>query len=201
MNRHELGPEEAPKEAHSRVIDAGRFLSLPEMTIELIRRLEVSFDVGVTEGYRLDPELEGGSELARPSIVLTPRGDFRAPITFVFTAFPGVITRFGRWYVEYFPTCGCDACGSDGAEEFQRLNHAVADIVSGRFRESITVPRMAGDAEHVTEFWSSNHTRSARFRLERSRAEEWLQGKRGETVAWMPWQRHGRRSSRTPYAP
>ena len=64
--------------------------------MNLIARLEAEFDVDREEGYGLDSELEENLELDRPSIKLAPHGYSCAPITVVFTTFPGIEIRAGR---------------------------------------------------------------------------------------------------------
>ena len=200
MNRDHWGPDGPPEDAYSRVTDAERFRPLHKATLELIDRLEVSFELERLEGYGLDPELEV-RQMARQSVRLTPRGDFRAPMTFTFTDFPGLAARFGRWYTTFFPDCGCDACGSNADAEFSQLNQAVADVVSGRFRETLTVPGIFGDGQIETELWSRRGRYSSKARVDRAWAKEMLSGKKGETIAWLPWLRYGRRTNTSPDAP
>lgn len=200
MSRYEWGPEGPPEETYSRVTDAERFRPLHQSAFELLVRLEVAFDVERTEGYGLDPELEV-VDLAHPSVRLTPQGDFCAPLTVAFTTFPGLVARFGRWRTDWFPDCGCDACGSDAEEEFSRLNQMVSALVSGGFRESLSIPRLFGAASLETEMWSSRTRHRTHSRVERSKAKQMTSSPTGETIAWMPWPRHGRRSTSSPYAP
>ena len=35
------------------------------------------------------------------------------------------VVRFGRWNTEYFPDCGCDACGGSSEEEIEQLTEMV----------------------------------------------------------------------------
>ena len=200
MNRDHWGPDGPPEEAYSRVTDAERFRPLHKATLELIDRLEVSFELERLEGYGLDPELEI-RRMARQSVRLTPRGDFRAPMIFKFSVLPGLAARFGRWYTAVFTDCGCDACGSNADEEFSRLNQAVAGVVSGRFREPLTVPGIFGDGQIETELWSYRSRHSSKARVDRARAKEMLSGKKGETIAWLPWLRYDRCTNTSPYAP
>ena len=60
-------------EAYSRVTNPERFASLHDVAAELLDRLELEFDAERAEGYGLDPELEEGCKLARPSVRLVPR--------------------------------------------------------------------------------------------------------------------------------
>ena len=80
------------------------------------------------------------TDLARPDVKLTPVDPNAAPIVMAFTAFTGLRVRFGRWYVEPFPDCGCDACDESAEGEIERLSEMVDDVTAGRFREAIEIP-------------------------------------------------------------
>src|SRR5215467_2034674 len=102
------GAEGPPPEAYSRVTEPERVEPLHPLAEELLRRLEDEFDVGRTEGYGLDPELEG-KDLAHPTVRLVPSIEGAASITVAFTTFPfpGLGVRFGLWHRFSFPTCAC----------------------------------------------------------------------------------------------
>ena len=104
------GEESTADAAYGRVTNAGRFLPLHTAMLEIICQLENDFEVERTEGYGLDEELERGLDRAHPDVKLTSADPDAAPTVVAFTAFPGLCVRFGRWYVEPFPSCGCDAC-------------------------------------------------------------------------------------------
>ena len=131
--------------------------------LEIIGRLENDFEVERTEGYGLDEELERGLDLARPDVKLIPADPDAAPIAVVFTAFPGLHLRFGRWYIEPFPDCGCDACDESAEGEIERLNEMVDDVTAGRFREAIEIPLMSfmGSGWREAKFWSPDERRSS----------------------------------------
>ena len=61
-------------------------------------------------------------DIARPGVKLIPSDPEAAPIVVVFTTFPGLHVRLGRWYKEPFPDCGCDACDESAEGEIERLN-------------------------------------------------------------------------------
>ena len=181
------GPEGPPKELYSSVTNAERFRPLHELALNLIARLEAEFDVDLVERYGLDKEMEENLELDRPSIKLTPHGDSSAPITVVFTAFPGIAIRAGRWHSRWFPNCGCDACDETTEEEFSKFAEIVDAAVSGRFRERLVVSRF-GDAWAERELWSDRSRQGGRSRVDLSVA---LGREMDETIEWMPWKRSG----------
>ena len=86
-----------PDPAYSRVSNPERFRPLHTAMLENIGRLENDFEIERTEAYGLNEELAKGLDLARPSVKLSPRDPDAAPITVVFTAFPGLHLRSGRW--------------------------------------------------------------------------------------------------------
>ena len=89
MNGHRWGAEGPPPEAYSRVTNPKRFAPLHTAAEELLDRLEHEFDTERTRGYGLDPELEEGFKLVRPSVSLVPRDTGAAPIVVAFSALPG----------------------------------------------------------------------------------------------------------------
>ena len=185
-----------PDPAYSRVTNAERFRPLHWAMLEIVDRLENEFDVERTEGYGLDAELERGFEPVRPHVKLNPGNPEAAPIAVVFSNFPGLNVRFGRWFTEPFPSCGCDACDESAESEIKRLNELVNDVVAGRFRESIQRPLISfrGTGWRETKFWSSVGRRTSRSRVDGVRAREMSGGRRRLELSWKPWR--CRRTSR-----
>jgi hypothetical protein len=173
---------------HTRVTNPKRFAPLHRIATELLDQLSQRFDVERTEGYHLDSELEARSKLAGQSVKLAPRNSLSAPLVMVFSAFPGLHTRLGLWYLTSFPTCGCDACGETVESEAERLRSMIDDLTSGRFRESIRT-----DADGATwlqsEFGSHGATvwRSSRSRLTGERAKKLLGESGPFSYLWSAW--------------
>jgi hypothetical protein len=189
MNGQKRGPAGPPLQAYSHVTNPERFRPLHKLTVDLLDRLELAFDVERTEGYGLDPELEARCQAARPSVSLAPRDVRAAPVTLIFTAFPGVYVRFGRWCIMAFPACGCDACDETFESEAERLTSMIESLIRGHFREAIVMPTV-GAAWIEWEFWKSATVRSAqRFQLDQAHAQKpWTA--RGQTsYQWKPWTR------------
>ena len=185
-------------EAYSRVTNSDRFRPLHTAMLEIMVRLESQFEVDRTEGYGLDKKLERGMDLSRPGVRLTPRDSEAASIAVSFSTFPGLHVRFGRWYLEPFPVCGCDACDESAEGEIERLNDMVDDVTAGRFREAIRRPLISfrGSGWMETRFWSADDTRSWRMsqrksRVDGPRAREMAGGRRRLDLDWKPWRRRG----------
>jgi Family of unknown function (DUF6226) len=171
MNRHRWGAEGPPLEAYSRVTNPERFASLHDVAAELLDRLQLEFDVERTEWHGLDPELEEGYKLARPSVTLVPRDVGAAPIVVAFSAFPGLRVRFRGWWTTAFPTCGCDACDETAESETERLKSLIDNLTAGHFREAIRIPA-DGAASQKSEFWSVGERCSQQSQLDRTRARQ-----------------------------
>jgi hypothetical protein len=186
MSGERWGREGPPPEAYSRVTNPDRFRLLHSFAEGLAVQLEARFDVERTEGYGLDAELERPGTV-RPTIRLTPRSPRTASIVFAFTAFPGVTTRSGRWRVDAFPTCGCDACDEDAEDQIKRLAWLVEQVTAGRFREAIELPAV-GAARARVELWSPDGSRQrGEGRLERAEARRRLSETHQAAFDWEAW--------------
>jgi hypothetical protein len=175
-----------PLEAYSRVTDPERFGSLHQVAAELLDRLEQEFDAERAEGYGLDPELEQGFKLARPSVTLVPRDAGAAPLVIAFSAFPGIVARFGRWYTTAFPVCGCDACDETAESETKRLMPLIDNLTAGRFREAILIPA-DGTAWQEWKFWSAVESCGQKSQIDPARARQLLAAKDRSLYEWGPW--------------
>ncbi len=186
MNGDRWGVESPPLEAYSRVTDAERFGSLHRVAAELLDRLEREFDAERADGYGLDPELEQGFKLARPSVSLVPRDAGAAPIVVAFSAFPGIVVRFGRWCTAAFPTCGCDACDETAEDEIERLKSMIDNLTAGRFREAIRISA-EGATWHEWEFWSGGGRCAQKSQLDPARARQLVAAGDRSFYEWGPW--------------
>lgn len=192
-----LGSEESPTDpAYGPVTNPERFRPLHSTMLETIDRLENEFDIERTEGYGLNWELNKVHEPARPNVRITPRDPAAAPIVTAFSTFPGLIVRFGRWHIEPFPTCGCDACDESPEVEIERLNEIVDDVTAGRFRETIESPWISfmGLGWLEIRFWSAEDGRTSlrsrrRTRVDGRRARQMASGHRRMDLNWKPWGR------------
>ena len=124
------GGEGPPDEAYSRVTEPERFAPLHGWALEAVARLQTEYEATLNQDGVTDSELKR-SPLSRPLIKFTPIQDSSAPITIAFTDFPGLGLRMGRWFTDYFPSCGCDACDEVPEDEFERFTELLSDVVAG----------------------------------------------------------------------
>lgn len=160
-----------------------RFAPLHSVALDLLNGLAMNFDLTREERLSLDQELEARFKIARPSIRLTPRDPASAPLVVVFSAFPGLHVRFGRWCLGAFPACGCDACEETIEGESESLTSRIENLTAGRFRETITSAN--GIPYSTWEFWSAGGRETGGGPLDYQRAAQ----QPSSTLLWKAWAR------------
>lgn len=210
-DRHEVAWEAVPAtypwaepapEAYGRVSNPERYRTLHQRGRDVLDRLTAEFDVERADvtGQESSPL---PSDAAAPAVRLTPRDARAGPLAMVFTGFPGLAVRCGRWHRSRLPDCGCDACDEDPGELLEQLEACVSALVSGNFSERLTrqgdawrveydIPGVGGGSygvEYVQgargEGWFSS--------LSGSGAGDPLQQGLPGTVEWAPWPRRDNR--------
>lgn len=184
MSTNVLSPEGPAPESYSRVTNASRFHPLHHLAVERMRHLESAFDVRRTEPYDLDPDL-ASVDAARVALRVQPNDPSAAPIAVAFTTFPGILVRSGRWTLQAFPACGCDACAETLEGESERFFEWIESVVAGRFHESISIP-LVGAAKQEWKLWSADSSRGGGRRLERAHARQLVAGG-ARSLDWRPW--------------
>jgi hypothetical protein len=123
------------------VSDPERYRILHRRGRELLDRLATEFAVDRADVTGREPSPLTSSAVA-PAVRLSPR-DLRAgpQVTVVFTRFPGLAVRCGRWHKFPLPDCGCDACDEDPEQLREQLEDHVGALVSGNFRERLSQRR------------------------------------------------------------
>lgn len=126
-----------PEETYGRVTNPNRFETVVDATRRLIERLSSEYRIATESsagGFRVGSHDWGDADTE--TVHLIPIEG--APISVVFTSFPGVFIRFGEWGAEAFPTCGCDACDEDPDWVSERVGQLVEAVVAGRYEEELT---------------------------------------------------------------
>jgi hypothetical protein len=127
------------------VTNPERFLPLHQHALDLLARLETTYDVARSDAFDLLPGIMRPFEYARPPVTLTPAAPDAAPVAVAFTSFPSLVVRYGRWHALPLPSCGCDACGEDATDQAERLDDILGKVVAGLFIEELRIP-LFGDA-------------------------------------------------------
>jgi uncharacterized protein DUF6226 len=126
-----MGADERKPEEYARVTNPGRFAVLHSAAATLLDELAEQYTVERRE-----------TREPLPTVRLIPRTPAAAPLSVTFTEFPSVILRFGRWYEESLPGCGCDACDEQPDDLVADLRTQVSALVEGglweRVRRSMT---------------------------------------------------------------
>lgn len=193
MNGSDWPPEAPPPEAYSRVTNPERFLPLHARALGLVDRLVAEFAVIRTETFALLPGMQP-FEHAQPPVTLTPAVPEAAPLAIAFTSFPSLLVRYGRWLAEPFPACGCDACAETAAEEGERLDRVVGDVVAGHLREELVIPWFGAARLRWARGRSATRggSHGEAFQVLPRRLAHALCGSGSRRVQWHPWPPRGR---------
>ena len=138
------------------------------MVLKLIDQIER--DYVVDRSHKSSPSfaLEASLASGRPVVILNPPNTDQAGVEVVFTSFPGLVVRFGEAHLEFFPSCGCDACAETFEDEAERLSWWLDQVIAGRYRA-------LGEDDY--EIWD----------LEGNRRAGGIQHDRNALQHWQPW--------------
>ena len=165
----------APEDdAYSRVTRPDRYQMVVDAAHATMDRLQATHEVERSDGELgdLDPERWPRAVVTR----LDPSEG--APIVLGMTDFPGVIVRAGNWFVEGFPTCGCDACDEQPLDVVEALEEVVEGVIGGQFTEVLT------KASVSFSFTAERGGTQVERKLERG---EWKSLGTPGTHEWLPW--------------
>lgn len=201
---HRWGQGSPPDDSYSRTSNLERFAPLQTLADALIAWLAAEYDVDVEDGASVVAALEDTGAGVVRAVRVSPRSPLSAPLTFVFTGFPGVNVHAGVLHEAWAPTCGCDACDEDVEYLAQEMEGLVQAVVAGSFAEEVSGRRVEylistpeGGSGGVLEESDAPRERVAAA-AERLRALEEAGGTRlarigardeGSIAAWHPWPR------------
>lgn len=128
--------DSSPLEAYGTVTNPERFLAVQAAARDLVDRLADRFVVRVEPGSAADdfPRDRVSGVVLR----VTPEDGEAGSLAVLFTDHPGVFVRTGRWSVEAFPHCGCDACDEQPDDLIQDMERFVEGYVTGGQVETLT---------------------------------------------------------------
>ncbi|MGQ0830047.1 MAG: DUF6226 family protein [Microthrixaceae bacterium] len=168
-----------PDDAYGRVTNPERYRLLHEAALTIVEELSATYEVVITRGLDVDPELESHGVDLLDVIRLLPAVEGAAPLTVALTGFPAVLMRVGTWRQGAYPHCGCDACDEAPADAIAQLRQDVDNAVAGRITED-----WDGERLHYAE-WSTGDERSSGWSLiEGDRRKRYGAPRRYE---WQPW--------------
>jgi hypothetical protein len=134
---HRWGSEGPPADSYSVDSHPERFAPLHQIADALIDYVQRSYQVEVTDDLRFVQDLRRPRADALRAVRLVPAAADAAVLTFVFTAYPGVIVHAGLLHDFVYPGCGCDACDETWRSVADELELTVQAVVSGGYREEV----------------------------------------------------------------
>lgn len=126
-----------PEDTYSVDAHPERFAPLHAVVDALIAHLEAAFDVEVAEGDELAADLLHRCTDVVRAVRVRPNDPACAPLTFVYTGYPGIALHAGLVHDFSYPVCGCDACDSTWEAEADELERYVHGVVTGHYREDV----------------------------------------------------------------
>ena len=165
---------------HRYVTDPGRFTALREAAETLLDGLAERYMVERRE----NKEPFGPDDALVRTVRLIPRTPTAAPLAIHFTE-PGLMLRFGRWWEEPLPTCGCAACGEDPGRLAERLNAHASALVEGGLWERVR--RGVSGSWFEARLIGTGVKEDREGPLSAAGAREARRGGFAAPVQWAPW--------------
>ncbi|WP_204869861.1 DUF6226 family protein [Rhodococcoides corynebacterioides] len=132
-----LWSDSPPESAYSVTEHPERYAPLHVIADALIEHLRETYDVEIDEGPETVADLIRPNRDVVRGVRIRPNASACAPLTLVFTPYPGIAVHAGLLHDFYFPSCGCDACDSTWQDEADGLERQVFAVVNGNYRESV----------------------------------------------------------------
>ncbi len=124
-----------PPDSYSAETHLERFAGLHTVAQALIRYLGCEYEVDVSHGPAHAADLLTVRTDVLQATRVTPAGPLGAPLTFVFTGYPGVAVHAGVLHDFHFPPCGCDACDETVESGASELENLVLGVAAGGYAE------------------------------------------------------------------
>lgn len=129
------GKDGPPTETYSVDTHPERFAPVHVVADALIEHLADTYDIQVTHNPAHANDFVHQRDFLRVTC-LTPSDPSAAPLTFGFTAYPGVIVHAGLLHDFLYPICGCDACDDTAVGQAELLEQQVLAVAAGNYREA-----------------------------------------------------------------
>jgi hypothetical protein len=125
-----------PEDTYSVGSHPERFAPLHAVADALIDFLTTRYEAATREDPAFAADLMRPRDDVRRAVRMTPASPDGAPLTLVYTTYPGVLVHAGLLHDFPFPDCGCDACDETAESEAGGLEEIVMAVAEGRYRES-----------------------------------------------------------------
>ncbi|MCK6210695.1 hypothetical protein KZX45_09100 [Georgenia sp. EYE_87] len=184
------GGESPPEDKYSVDSHPERFAPLHEVADALVTHLLGTYDVGTDDDLSCAADLLHPREDVVRAVRLTPTDPDAAPMTFVWTSYPGVVIHAGVLHDFPYPNCGCDACDETAGSQAEEMEYQVFAVAAGGYREAVR-GRLSPwiDTALRAPDGSRSGTSSSRVSaaLDRSRLTGGRRRLRSLPNGWQPW--------------
>jgi hypothetical protein len=190
----ESGP---PEDSYSAEAHLERFAPLHTDADALVDYLVREYAVTVEHGTDHAADLLTPRDDVLRAVRITPAGRAAAPLTVVYTAYPGVVVHAGVLHDFTYPSCGCDACDETASSEARRLESMIFSVVAGGYVEKYPLgsERWCGYALVAADGSGHEGGQSEIGPVAAARLREAAQILHSVSGGWQPWPR--RRGSDT----
>ena len=127
----------APKDSYGVDSNPQRFAPLHLIADALIQHLTETYAVTVSEDAAFAADLMHESGDVLRVVRVDPANPDAAPLTFVYTSYPGVILHAGLLHDFPFPQCGCDGCDETAESAARELEWTVLAVAAGGYSERV----------------------------------------------------------------
>jgi hypothetical protein len=125
-----------PEDTYSVVTHPERFAPLHTVADALIDYLTKRYEATASEDLAFVADLMFGHDDVLRAVRVEPASTDAAPLTFVYTNYPGVLLHTGLLHDFPFPGCGCDACDETAEGAADELEEIVMAVAEGRYQET-----------------------------------------------------------------
>lgn len=129
-------PGSPPEDTYSVTSDLERFAPLHDIAEAILAWLVATYRVSVADDPSIAADHARPMQDVRRAVRVTPDDPDAAPLTIVWTGFPGIRVHAGILFDAVFPSCGCDACDEEWESVAHELEWTTRAIVDGGFSES-----------------------------------------------------------------
>jgi hypothetical protein len=189
------GASGPPRDSYSAKSHFARFAPLHSIADALVDYLVREYDVTVNWDIAHFAELLRPRDDAVRAIRLAPADLGAAPLTIVYTAYPGIIVHAGELHDFAYPNCGCDACDETVPVEAARLESMVLSGVAGGYVEKYPVgrDRWVGYALVAADGSGNESGQGEVGLIPEPRLIEAAHALESIPAGWQPWPRRGGR--------